>query len=229
MVITHCELRIANYKYCAVLLFDGRRQQEVIIMSKTNEKTFRLVGLGMLTAIIVALQVITTYFPTKPFAITLALIPIVIGAALYGPKAGAYLGAVFSVVVIIMCIFGVDVGGAMVWNANPALCVIMCMLKGTMAGFVAGLVYSALAKKNNVLGAAAAAICSPIVNTGIFYIGMLLFFRPVLEAWVGEGGNLLYGIIFTLTGVNFLVELVVNIVLVPIVVKVVDAVKKNIG
>lgn len=186
-----------------------------------------MVGLGMLTAIIVVLQVVTTYFPTKPFAITLALIPIVIGAALYGPKAGAYLGAVFSVVVIIMCVFGADAGGAMVWNANPILCIVVCMVKGTMAGFCAGLVYNLLAKKNNILGAAAAAIVSPIVNTGIFYIGMLLFFRPVLRAWVGQGSNLLYHIIFTLTGINFLVELGVNIVLVPVIVQIVKVVSKN--
>ncbi|MBQ5399269.1 MAG: ECF transporter S component [Ruminococcus sp.] len=196
-------------------------------MSKTNQGLFRMVGLGMLTAIIVVLQVVTTYFPTKPFAITLALIPIVIGAALYGPKAGAYLGAVFSVVVIIMCIFGADAGGAMVWNANPALCVLVCLVKGSAAGFAAGLVYNLLAKKNNILGAAAAAVISPVVNTGIFYIGMLLFFRPVLEAWVGQGSDLLYAIVFTLTGVNFLVELGVNIVLVPVVVQIIKVVSKN--
>ena len=91
-----------------------------------QSKTFKLVGLAILTAIIVVLQVITTYFPTKPFAITLALIPIVIGAALFGKGAGAYLGAVFSVVVIIMCVIGADAGGAMVWNANPFMCVVLC-------------------------------------------------------------------------------------------------------
>ena len=91
----------------------------------------RMVGLSVLTAIIIVLQVLTTFFPTKPFAITLALIPIVVGAAIYGAGAGAYLGFVFSVVVVFMCIFGFDAGGAMVWNANPFLCVILCLLKGT--------------------------------------------------------------------------------------------------
>lgn len=200
-------------------------------MTKTNSKnnTFRLTGLGILTAIIIVLQVITTYFPTKPFAITLALIPIVIGAALYGAGAGAYLGGVFSVVVIAMCIFGADVGGAMVWNANPLLCVLMCMVKGVAAGFVSGLVFKALANKNTVLATAAAAVLSPIVNTGIFSIGMLLFFKPVLEAWSG-GSDVLYYVVFTMTGVNFLVELGVNIVVTPIIVSIIKAVRKgNLG
>ncbi|MBQ7504998.1 MAG: ECF transporter S component [Ruminococcus sp.] len=200
-------------------------------MAKTNSKTnvIRLAGLSILTAIIIVLQVVTTYFPTKPFAITLALIPIVIGAALYGAGAGAYLGGVFSVVVIAMCIFGADVGGAMVWNANPFLCVVVCLLKGAAAGFVSGLVFKAIAKKNTLAATAVAAVLSPIINTGIFSVGMLLFFKPVLEAWSG-GSDVLYYVVFTMTGVNFLVELGVNIVVTPIIVSIIKAIRKgNLG
>ncbi|MEE0843757.1 MAG: ECF transporter S component [Ruminococcus sp.] len=152
----------------------------------TNSKTFTLVGLAILTAIIIVLQVVTTYFPTKPFAITLALIPIVIGSALYGAKAGAYLGAVFSVVVLIMCAAGADAGGAMVFYANPAMCILLCLLKGSAAGFVAGLIYNAVSKKNQILGAVLAALAAPVVNTGIFIAGLLLFFRDVLAQWAGD-------------------------------------------
>ena len=190
----------------------------------TNSKTFTLVGLAILTAIIIVLQVVTTYFPTKPFAITLALIPIVIGSALYGAKAGAYLGAVFSVVVLIMCAAGADAGGAMVFYANPAMCILLCLLKGSAAGFVAGLVYNAVGKRNQILGAVLAAFCAPIVNTGIFIAGLLLFFRDVLAQWAGDTDILFFAII-GLTGVNFLVELGVNMILCPVIVKVVNAVR----
>lgn len=185
-----------------------------------------MTGLGILTAIIVVLQVITTYFPTKPFAVTLALIPIVIGAAIFGPKAGAYLGGVFSVVVIIMCVIGADVGGAMVWNANPFLCVLVCMLKGVAAGFVSGLLFRLVAKKNLITGTAVAAVVSPIVNTGIFYIGMLLFFREVLALWSG-GSDVLFFALSAMTSVNFLVELGVNIIVTPIIVAILKAIKKD--
>ena len=191
----------------------------------TNSKTFTLVGLAILTAIIIVLQVVTTYFPTKPFAITLALIPIVIGSALYGAKAGAYLGAVFSIVVLIMCAAGADAGGAMVFYANPAMCIVLCLLKGSAAGFVAGLVYNAVSKKNQILGAVLAAFCAPVVNTGIFIAGLLLFFRDVLAQWAGDTDILFFAII-GLTGVNFLVELGVNMILCPVIVKVVNAVRK---
>lgn len=195
--------------------------------TKEANKIFRLTGLGILTAIIVVLQIVATFFPTKPFAITLALIPIVIGAAVFGSGAGAYLGAVFSVVVIAMCIFGFDVGGAMVWNANPIMCIVVCMLKGTGAGFCSGLVYRAISKKSPTVGAIAAGVVSPIVNTGVFILGLLLFFRPVLETWAG-GTDIIYYALITLTGVNFLVELGVNLVVNPVIVKVVNIVQKSI-
>lgn len=196
-------------------------------MIKTKEKTIRLVSLGILSAIIIVLQVIATYFPTKPFAITLSLIPIIIGSALFDEKAGAFLGGVFSVVVITMCVIGADVGGAMVWNANPFLCVLVCMTKGVMAGYVSGLVYRLLNKKSPIAAIFVVGVSAPVVNTGIFILGLVLFFRPILSQWSG-GSDMLYYILFGLTGLNFLVELGVNMVLCPVIVKILEAVKKNI-
>ncbi len=190
-----------------------------------NSKTERLVGLGILTAIIIVLQVISTFVKFGPFSITLSLIPIIVGAAIYGVSAGAYLGAVFSAVVIVMCITGGDIGGAMVWNANPLACFILCMLKGTLAGFEAGIHYRALEKTNKILASVVAAIISPVVNTGVFLLGLVIFFRETLMLWAG-GTEVLYYIIFGLTGVNFLVELGVNVVLSPIVVRIIQIIKK---
>lgn len=197
-------------------------------MSITNKKfnTYRLTALGILTAIIIVLQIFSTFVKFGPFSITLALIPIVIGAAMFGAAAGAYLGAVFSVVVLLMCIFGADVGGAMVWNANPLMCVVLVMLKGTLAGFEAGVHYRALEQTNKTVATIVAALISPIVNTGVFILGMMIFFKDTLTAWA-NGSEILYYIIFGLTGVNFLIEVGVNIVLCPVVSKIMDAVKKS--
>lgn len=197
-------------------------------MTKTNSKTNaqRLTGLGILTAVVIVLQVFTTFVHFGPFSITLALIPIVVGAAMYGIGAGAYLGAVFSVIVIIMSITGGDPGGLMVWSANPIMCVVICMLKGTLAGFEAGVHYKALEKKNRIVATVVAAIVSPLVNTGLFVLGMIIFFKDTLTAWAG-GTDILVYVIFGLTGINFLIELGVNIVLSPVVVQIVNAIKKN--
>lgn len=190
----------------------------------TIGKTQRMVGLAIFTAIVIVLQLVATFIKFGPFSITLAMIPIVVGAAVYGAGAGAYLGGVFGVVVIICCITGADPGGAIVWNANPFLCILVCMVKGCAAGFAAGLVYRLIAPKSVIGGTVAAAVLSPIVNTGIFYLGMSLFFRPVLLSWTGET-DVLYNIIIGLLGINFLVELGVNVVLSPIVVRILKAVK----
>ena len=195
-------------------------------MVKTKAKTLRLVSLGILSAIIIVLQVLTTYFPTKPFPITLALIPIIIGSALFDEKAGAFLGGVFSVVVLIMCAIGADLGGAMVWNASPILCILVCMVKGVCAGYVSGLLYRLIAKKNSIVATITAGFIAPVVNTGIFITGLALFFKDILVTWAG-GSDLLYYVIFGLTGINFLVELGVNMVLSPVIIKILHAIKKT--
>ena len=195
-------------------------------MVKTKEKTLKMVSLGILSAIIIVLQVVTTYFPTKPFPITLALIPIIIGSALFDEKAGAFLGGVFSVVVIVMCVIGADVGGAMVWNANPFLCILVCMLKGICAGYVSGLLYRLIEKKNNIVATIIAGLSAPIVNTGIFVLGLVLFFKDILAQWSG-GSDVLYYILFGLLGVNFLVEVGVNMILSPVIVKILNAISKS--
>ena len=194
--------------------------------TKIKSSTYRLTGLAILTAIIIVLQIFTTFVKFGPFSITLALIPMVVGAAMYGVGAGAYLGAVLGVVVTVMCITGGDVGGAMVWAANPFMCAFVCILKTALAGACAGLIYKALCGKNKFVAVLLAAIASPIVNTGTFILGMLLFFKDLLAAWAG-GSDLLTYIILGLTGVNFLVELAVNIVLTPVVVNIIEAVRKT--
>jgi uncharacterized membrane protein len=196
-------------------------------MSKKIQKsTYRLTGLAILSAIIIVLQIFTTFVKFGPFSITLALIPMVVGAAMYGLGAGAYLGAVLGVVVTIMCMTGGDVGGALVWAANPFLCAVMCILKTAVAGLCAGAIYHALSNKNRFVAVLLAAVVSPIVNTGLFIVGMLIFFRELLASWAG-GSDMLTYIILGLTGVNFLVELGVNIVLTPIVVQIINAVRKT--
>ena len=119
----------------------------------SQTKIQKMVGLAIFTAVIVVLQLVATFVKVGPISITLTLIPIVVGAAVYGKGAGAYLGGVFSVVVIICCITGADAGGAMIWNANPFLCVVVCMLKGMAAGFVAGLLYRLISQKSVIGGA----------------------------------------------------------------------------
>lgn len=172
-----------------------------------------MAGMSIFIAIIVVLTILCTFVRFGPFSITLALAPIIIGAALYGPGAGAILGGVFGFVVLLTGVFGWDGGTVMyLMSLNALGCVLICIGKGAAAGWISGLVYRLIAKKNIHLGVVVAAIVCPIVNTGIFIIGMMLFYMSTLESWAG-GQAVIYYAIFGLTGVNFLVELAVNLVL----------------
>lgn len=197
-------------------------------MSRNTEKTRRLVGLSIFTALVIVLQLVASFLPTKPFAITLALTPIVVGAAMYGPKAGAWLGGAFGVVVLLMCIFGVDAGGAILWNVNPIATLALCIVKGAAAGWVAGLAYTAASKKNPTLGVILAAVASPVVNTGIFCAAMATIYHSTLAEWAaGAGADIVYYVFFILIGANFLVELIINSALSPVVARIIKIGKKG--
>lgn len=185
-------------------------------MTTTNNsmnQTRKMAGLAIFSAIIVVLQIICTFVRFGPFSITLALAPIIIGAAVYGAASGAYLGFVMGLVVLITGILGWDGGTVMyLMSINAFATILICLLKSTIAGWAAGAVYKALAKKSILLGVIVAGIVCPIVNTGLFIIMMSIFFKSTLQAWAGDTA-MMYYIIVSLTGVNFLIELFVNMVL----------------
>lgn len=176
-----------------------------------NTKIRKMTGVALLMALVVVLQLLGGMIPpVGGFTISLVLIPIVLGAALYGPKTGALLGATFGVVVVIGCVTGTDAGGAMVFQANPLLCVLVVMVKGTLAGLLSGIVYAALKGRNQTLAMVLAAVVCPLVNTGIFIISMMTFFIDVLAAWA-SGGDILGYILSGLVLCNVVPELVINV------------------
>lgn len=195
-------------------------------MNNANVK--RMTGIALLAALVVVMQLLSGVIPSVGgFSISLVLIPIVLGAAAYGPAAGALLGGVFGVVVLINCITGADPGGHMVFEAGPVLCFIVVMGKGILAGLCAGFVYRVL-KGCNLPGYAAmlcAAIVCPVVNTGTFILCMLCFFKDVLSAWAG-GGALVAYIMSGLVLANFVPELIINIVFSPASERIIKSVKK---
>ena len=183
--------------------------------SKKHDKIRRMTGLAIFTAIIVVLTVLCNFVRFGPFSITLALAPIIIGTALYGKGAGAYLGGVFGAVVVITGILGWDGGtGMYLMSINPIGVIIICLGKGIAAGFFAGLVYELISRKNEKAAVLVSGIVCPVVNTGLFIAGMFAFFGSVLTSWAqANGQTMLLYLIMGLTGINFLVELAVNIIL----------------
>ena len=198
-------------------------------MSTVNQKTLRLVQLALLAAIIVILQQIVIPLPGS-LSLSLVLIPIVVGAVLFGPRAGALLGGVFGLVVSIMAVQGrLGLLTNMMVAYNPALTVLVCMLKGIAAGLFAGLIAAAF-RRRPFVGIVLAAAVAPIANTGIFLVGMLTVFRGVMMDFaeqIGMGGTgALYFAVVVLVGVNFIIEFAANLILSPAISSIVKAIKK---
>jgi len=192
-------------------------QQEENMNKAKPFDTKKLVLLALLTAIVIILQILAIL--TRPlfpaFSITLVLMPIVIGAAIINMYAGLWLGLAFGFAVLIS-------GDAAPFMAvNPAGTIIVVLLKGALAGFAAGAVYRFLAVKNKTVAAISAAIVCPVVNSGIFIIGGYLFFLPTLTMWAGSENVTAY-IFLVLVGVNFLVELGINLILSPTIVRLIQ-------
>jgi len=186
-----------------------------------DKKTFdtqRLVLLGIFTAIVIILQILSSLVRFGQFSITLTLMPIAVGAALLGIFAGVWLGFVFGAVVLIS-------GDANAFlMISPAATVLIVLLKGMLAGFAAGFCYKLLGNRNKTVAAVAAAIACPVINTGVFIIGCYLFFLPVLSEWGIDSGavNVTAFIFLFLIGANFLLELGVNVVLSPAIVRLIQ-------
>ena len=185
--------------------------------------TETLVMLSLLTALVARLSYMGGFIKIGGLAsISLTLIPVVLGAALYGPYAGAWLGAVSGVVFFMTADavfwFGLSIFGT----------VITVLIKGACAGLAAGYVYKLLESKNKYLAIMVAAIAAPVVNTGIFIIGCLIFFIGAVRdmaagAGMGVGGFLIVGFV----GLNFVFELIVNIAVAPALSRLLDIAKKK--
>ena len=190
-------------------------------MAEKKFSTRKLTGLAILTALVVILQ----FLPIKGpfFLITLTLIPIVIGSALYGAFAGAWLGFIFGVTVLLSG----DAAAFLTINIPGTIATVL--VKGTLAGLAAGLVYKLGSKVNRYFGVICAALVAPVVNTGIFLLGCRLFFMDTVNGWAAASGyeNVGAYMILSLVGINFLIELGVDLVCSPVILRLINIRKKE--
>lgn len=186
---------------------------------KSKTSTAKMVLGAVLTAIVIVLQLLGAFIKFGPFSVSLVLIPIVIGSALCGIGTGAFLGFVFGLVVLLS-------GDAGLFLAvNPLGTVLVVLLKGTSCGVVAGVIYKMFCKKSGLWAVFLSAIACPVTNTAIFLIGCRIFFMDKISSWAttaGFAGNTAGYIIATLVGFNFLFEILVNALLSPVIVRLIN-------
>ena len=220
-----------------------------------NSNTKKIVGIGLFTAIVLVLQFLGGGIKFGMFSISLVLVPIVVGAAVYGWQAGAWLGFTFGVAVLLS-------GDAASFLVIDVLGTILTVLvKGTAAGLCSGLVYKLvltwmnkhsqkrikyiknnygvgeccetgvydyISRNNRYVAVLAAAVICPVVNTGVFLLGCVIFFMETVSAWGAAMGfeNVASYMFFGLAGTNFLIELATNLFLSPVIVRLISYAKK---
>lgn len=192
-------------------------------MQNNTGKTRKLTGIAIFTAIVIVLQLLGSFIRFGPFSISLVLIPIVVGAAMYGTAAGAWLGFIFGLVVLL------SGDAAAFLGVNALGTIITVVAKGTLAGLCAGLVFRALVKTNTYVAVIVSAVVCPVVNTGVFLLGCLLFFMETINGWAAAAGFASAGtyMIVGLVGLNFVFELLVNVILSPVIVRIISIGKKG--
>ena len=201
-------------------------------MSQNNnnrQKILMLTELAVLTAIVLVLQLCGIAIPLPFLAtpVSLVLLPIALGAMKSGPIAGMWLGAVFGVITVVGGVSGRDAFTSILFADHPLLTVLLSMAKAMLAGLACGLVYKALKKKNEYLALYTASIITPMVNTGVFILGGLLMSDTMKSNFVADGQTVIYFLVIGCAGLNFIFELLVNILFAPALRRVLDVLEKK--
>ncbi len=199
--------------------------------TKKHAKTQKMVRIALLSALVVVLQLFFSAVKVGAVTLNFVLVPIVIASVFISPSAGLFVGTLAGITTFIQVFTSADPFYLFLMTNNPVATALICILKTAFAGLIAGYAYKLIGKisKYKSLNIILPSVVCPIVNTGLFCLGMYIFFG---NAMLGDStysslinGNLIYFIIFGLAGINFVIELILNVVLCPLLGKALSSTK----
>ena len=185
--------------------------------------TRMIATVGILLTIEILLQVLGNFvvIPGGFASLNFSLIIIALGAILYGPVIGGFLGFVSG----LLTIFAPSTLSYF-YSVSPIGTILTCLLKTTLAGIVAGFVMVIFKKHDKTLaGSITVSIIVPTVNTGIFAIFCLLFFMDRLSEI--NPTNIASALFLTLIGFNYIFEVLVTTIVTPSLLKIMEHVSIN--
>ncbi len=189
--------------------------------------TKNIAVLAVLLALVIVLQAVGGSISFGAVTLNFTLIPIVLGSMMLGCWAGALLGFASGVIVLIQVITAPSGFYYIIWTYSPFITTLICLLKTTVAGFLAGLFFKLIEEKNLLVGVFLASAIVPIVNTGLFILGCMAMWDTI--ALMADGVNVFKFIIVGLVTFNFFIELAINLIVAPALNIVYRAVEKQIG
>ena len=185
--------------------------------------TKNIVYLAILITLLVVLNLLSTVFKIIT-NVNLTLIPIVLGALTLGMRGGLILGGISGIMTFVFGVVGVDPFTYILFVNQPILTFLTCTVKTTAAGVLGGLTYNVLMKKNKYVATFVASAVVPVVNTAIFILGALTMYNTIATNF---SQDVLYFLVITCAGVNFLIEFAVNLVVAPAIYTVVNVLEKT--
>ncbi|MDD2533917.1 MAG: ECF transporter S component [Eubacteriales bacterium] len=177
--------------------------------TQTRQKTLWMAQTAILSAILILMAFTPLgYLRLGTISITFLTLPVVVGAILIGPLAGAVLGAVFGLTSFAQC-FGMDVFGTTLMGINPFLTFILTMVPRILMGLFVGLIFRAVAKidKSKTWSFAIASLSGAVINT-VLFVGALVWFFGNSE-YLRQFGDSIIAILGVLVTINALLEALV--------------------
>jgi uncharacterized membrane protein len=178
----------------------------------------KVAGISILLAIVVVLQGWLSTISFGVVQLNFTLIPIVLGALLYGSIAGGILGLACGVVVMVQVMMGLSPFYTVIWMHTPVVAALTCIVKTTVAGLVSGWIYRCIRIKPLVRVFLASA-AAPVLNTALFIVGCLFMNESIVAFQNGipefAGVNIFVFILVGLVTSNFFIELAVNLIFAP--------------
>ena len=209
--------------------------------NKQHKRTLTIVQLALLIAIMLALELTGLgMIRLGLLEMTILQFPVIVGAILMGPGAGAGLGLVFGLISFWEC-FGKSQFGTSLLSINPFFTFLVCVPTRTMMGFLCGLIYKATHKilvsgKDSpsqgvkLIPYVVSSLSGALLNT-LFFMSVLLALFSTTEFIQGfiavSGANNLFSFALWFVGIQGLVEALLCAFLGAVVSRAVNAVLKK--
>ncbi len=102
-------------------------------------------ALGMLTAVTLIMGFTPIgYIPVGPLKLTFMTIPVIIAAALFGPRGGAVIGGMFGLTSFIQAATGASLLTGALFQLQPVLTFLLCVVPRVLEGWLSGLLFKGL-------------------------------------------------------------------------------------
>ncbi len=185
-----------------------------------SESIYELAALGLLTAVSFIMAFTPLGFvPIGVLTVTFMTVPVIIAATVLKPRDAAVIGGIFGMTSFIKTVTGT--GGVMMaglFQINPLLTAILCIVPRVLEGWLGGLIFQAVRRidKTTFVSYMVASLAVPVMNTIFFMSTLFLFFyrtKPIQDIAASKGADNILALFVAMVGIQAVVEALVCFVL----------------